>query len=117
MEIFEWEIVRQMKQRKVYNPLKLTEFDQWVNDATRKDINFLLDQYDGELFGLKIWEMEILEGEELRDCRNFSVSYIFLKKHRHAIETLINDYKADKIPTLSFLDKLGKLAVYTAWWV
>jgi len=59
-----------MKEHGISNPWNLTEFDQWVNDATRKDINDAVELNNGQVFGLKIWTWREIEAEHLKEvCR------------------------------------------------
>jgi hypothetical protein len=94
----------------------ITEFDVSLNDATRRDINRILDS-GYAVFGLKMWDFRFLSPQELRNAGNFSVDFIFLEKDRSTVEKLIEDYKARKIAVEAFIKKLCDLAVYDCWWV
>ena len=117
-----WEIDKQMLRHRVTNPFELTEFDQWVNDATRKDINSLVER--GEVFGLKFWSWKIVEGEQLKDAKNFEIDLVFRKKDMDRVKQIIEDYESSKKENgatydlqRSVIDKLFDLAIYTAMWV
>jgi len=119
-----WEIDKEMAKRGVVNPFELTEFDSWVNEATRKDINSLVDKFGNNVFGLKFWDWIILKGNELRNICNFGVDIVFLKKDLEKVKEAIEEYrksvekkgwnqKLDK----QIVDKLFSLALYSAMWV
>lgn len=124
-----WEIDTQMKRHGIDSPFELTEFDGWANDATRRDINRLIEKHGGRVFGLKLWDFEIRRGEELRDTLNFTVDYIFRAEDEERVKQLIEEYgerqeRLKKVglagtmeETRRFLDCLENLAVYDCLWV
>jgi len=118
------ELVKQMKAHGITNPWDLTEFDQWVNDATRKDIETVAKQHNYQVFGLKLWrEWEKTRGKALVGCLNFSVDLIFKNEDEPKIDELINSYqkqveaewstKVDK----KIVDDLFSLALMSCTWV
>lgn len=115
--------VREMKRRGIKNPFELTEFDQWVNDATREDINILAEKH--LIFGLKLWDFVIIDRNDLKDICNFGVSFIFRSKDRSKILNIIKSYKNHKkrfsgfnmMKTQQAVENLIKLAIYSCVWV
>ena len=114
-----------MKARGITNPWDLTEFDQWVNDATRKDIEKIVAaQQDWKVFGLEMWrEWEKTRGRDLQGALNFSVDYIFKNEAEAKVDALIQQYKKAAEENRStrldsgIVDKLSKLAIHVCWWV
>jgi len=113
-----------MQAHGINNPWNLTEFDQWVNDATRKDIEATAAQHDWNVFGLEMWrEWEKIRGKDLQDALNFSVDYIFKNEDEAKVDALIQEYeKAAKKSWSTKLDsetvdKISKLAISCCWWV
>jgi len=113
-----------MKAHGITNPWGLTEFDQWVNDATRKDIETVAEQHNYQVFGLKLWrEWEKTRGKALVGCLNFSVDLIFENEDEAKVDELINSYqkhvegewstKVDK----KIVDDLFALALMSCTWV
>ena len=46
-------LFEEIKEHRINSLFDLQETDQWVNDATRKEINWILDNYnDGRIFGV-----------------------------------------------------------------
>jgi len=113
-----------MKAHGITDPWDLTEFDQWVNDATRTDIVATAEKYNYEVFGLELWgEWKKIRGRDLVGALNFSVDLIFKNEDEVKLDKLINDYKqqtekewsmeADK----KLVDQLFELALMSCTWV
>lgn len=98
----------------------LTEFDQWVNDATRKDIENTVAKEDEQVFGLKIWTWEMMPSEQLKGVCNFSVDLIFRNKDKDKVLRII-DEEAKKpfsmTATKALVEKLFELAILSCTWV
>jgi len=115
-----------MKEHGISNPWNLTEFDQWVNDATRKDINDAVERNNGQVFGLKIWTWNEIEAEHLKEVCNFDVDLIFRNEQRTQVRELIEAYKK-RTPTQGsawsmkadkqLVDQLFDLAILSCTWV
>jgi len=65
-----------------------------------------------------------LEGEQLKDAKNFEVDLIFRKKDMDRVKQIIEDYESSKKENgatydlqRSVIDKLFDLAIYIAMWV
>jgi len=87
------ELAKQMKAHGVANPWSLTEFDQWVNDATRTDIATIAEKHNYEVFGLKLWrEWKKIRGRDLVGALNFSVDLIFKNEDEAKVDKLIGEY-------------------------
>ena len=112
-----WEIDKEMVKHRIVNPLDLTEFDSWVNEATRKDINSIVDKYGDGVFGLEFWKWTILKGEKLRDVCNFGVDLIFKEEQLEEVKSLISKYENREIDNREIVDKLFDMALYIAVWV
>jgi hypothetical protein len=114
------ELEKEMERHGVRNPWLLTEFDQWVNDAMRKDIGNIVEREGGEVFGLKLWTWEILPAEKLKEVCNFGVDLIFRVKDKEKVLKLI-DEEAKKpfsmANTRKTVDKLFDLAILSCTWV
>lgn len=113
-----------MQAHGITNPWQLTEFDQWVNDATRKDIETIAAQHDWKVFGLKMWrEWTKIRGKDLEEALNFSVDYIIKNEDEAKVDALIQEYKkaAEKRWSTKLdheaVGKISKLAIITCWWV
>jgi len=109
-----WEIDRKMAEHGV-SVLDLTEFDQWVNEATRKDINRIISESD--VFGLKFWTWDILERHELKNAGNFDVDVILRKEDKEKVLELIGQYKNRKITAKEIVDAIFDMAIYVCTWV
>jgi len=109
-----WEIDRKLMEHGK-TPLDVTEFDQWVNEATRKDINKIVSEKD--VFGLKFWTWDILERNELKNVGNFGVDVILKRRDREKILELIEKYKNGKISAREIVDIIFDMAVYVCEWV
>jgi len=100
--------------RSIYD---ISEFDQWINVAQRKDINELLDRRgEGNVFGLKLNPLEVIPGSKLRDVCNFGVDYVFSNEGGVAIRVGLAMYE-NKENYVKMLDALEKLALDTCMWV
>lgn len=97
------------------NPFYLTEFDQWVNDLTREDINDIIEKY--EVFGVDTFDYKIIEKDELRNAPNFSVNLIFLEEDRDKVVELIEKYRRGEIDIGEIAKKLVDMAFYVCEWV
>jgi len=125
----EWEIDKEMRKLGIRDPCDITEYHQSLNDATRRDINGLLDRYGGKIIGLELWSFRILRGEELRNVCNFGVSYIFREEQEGEIRRAVEEYRRkqeelrkigcafDVESTAEFLERLRRLALYDCLWV
>ena len=105
----------------IKNPFDLTEFDQWVNDATRTDINTLTEEHNYEVFGLTLWgEWKKTRGKALVSTLNFSVDLIFKKQDEQKVDALIQGYKKQKWSMKTdkqLIDQLFKIALMSCSWV
>jgi len=110
-----WNIEREIMERRV-NPFELTEFDQWVNETTRKDIKQIVRERK-DIFGLKFWDWKILEGEELENVGNFSVDVILDKKDKMKVLELIEKYEKGDISPRKTVYRIFDLAIYDCFWV
>jgi hypothetical protein len=109
-----------MKAHGIRNPWDLTEFDQWVNDATRKDINSIAEQQNYEVFGLEMWTWKKIRGKALVDTLNFSVDLIFKNQDEPKVDTFIQRHKRRKWTMKKdkwLIDELFKIALMTCTWV
>jgi len=113
-----------MQAHGIKNPFDLTEFDQWVNDATRKDIETIAAQHGWNVFGLKMWrEWTKIRGKDLQGALNFSVDYIFKNEDEKKVDQIIVNYKwkvkknwSQKLDSET-VDKISKLAIHVCCWV
>ncbi len=113
------ELAKQMRAHGIKSSWNLTEFDQWVNDATRRDIENLLAE-NKQVFGLKMWIWETIEAENLKGICNFGVDLIFRNEDRQKVKDLIEGYKHQKWSMLNakkLVDKLFDLAIMSCTWV
>jgi len=111
-----------MKAHGITNPWNLTEFDQWVNDATRTDIETTAEQHNYEVFGLKLWgEWKKIRGRDLVGARNFSVDLIFKNEDETKVDEFISKYMKRKKWTMKgakeIVDQLSELALMLCTWV
>jgi hypothetical protein len=117
----EWEIDKEMRRLGIRDPCDIKEYHQSLNDATRRDINSLLDRYGGKIIGLELWSL-ILRSEELRNVCNFDISYIFREEQEErsgAVEEYQRKqeelrkigYTFDVESPAEFLERLGRLAL------
>ena len=116
-------LFEEIKEHRINSLFDLQETDQWVNDATRKEINWILDNYnDGRIFGVNDL-YSIVEKENLRDARNFSVKLLFKEEKRNQVKTIIDDYTTERTNKefIDFLPKFFKslidLSCYCCVWV
>lgn len=109
-----WEVDKWMREHRV-TPFDLTEFDQGINDASRKDINNLLST--DRVIGLKFWSWKILRGEQLRDVCNFDVDVILRAEDEGKVRDLIGKYENREISDKQVIDAIFDLAVYIPIWV
>jgi hypothetical protein len=114
------ELAREMKERGITNPWDLTEFDQWVNDATRRDIENTVEKEGGEVFGLKVWTWEILPAEKLKGIYNFGVDLVFRNNDKDKVLMIIDEEGKkpfNMATTKRLVDELFKLAIMSCTWV
>ena len=110
------ELARSMSERGV-SPFDLTEFDQWVNDATRTDIENVGRKHDFKVFGLKFWSWTKKRGRELLDVKNFEVDLIFRDEDETKVDEIIRKYERGEIDAKKAVDELFDLAVMDCMWV
>jgi len=110
----------------ITNPWDLTEFDQWVNDATRKDIESTAEKRNYEVFGLELWrEWRKIRGRDLVDALNFSVDLIFKNEDEAKVDKLISEYEETQsmetskrlVTSKKLVDQLFQLAIMACTWV
>jgi hypothetical protein len=118
------ELAKEMIAHGIRDPWGLTEFDQWVNDATRKDITTIAGQHNYEVFGLHMWgNWEKIRGKDLVGTLNFSVDSIFKNEDEPKVDQIISEYKkaAEKAWSMQVdrkaVDGLFKLALMSCTWV
>jgi hypothetical protein len=110
-----------MLKRRITNPWDLTELDQWVNDATRADIENLLKE-NPNIFGLKVWEWVKIREKALIGSLNFSVDMIFKNEDEAKVDALTHHYDITKNGWSSRLateviEKLSELSLMHCIWV
>jgi hypothetical protein len=109
-------VIEAMKEHGIRSPYDLTEFDQWVNEAQRADINDLLKERGEEkVFGLKLNPLTWIPGAKLKDMCNFGVDYIFDEDDYHNVELAIYKYMEKNYSR--FLDELAFFALDCCLWV
>jgi hypothetical protein len=101
----------EMRKRGV-NFYDLTEYDQWVNDATRKE----LEQFDKNYFGLEFWTWKIYPAP-FKDVKTFQFHVVIRNKHKERVLKIIDDYKNGRIDSCECVKLIFKLAVYSCFWV
>jgi len=111
------ELAKEMLERGVTNPLDLTEFDQWVNDATRRDIENIARKYNFRVFGLKFWSWRKKRDRELLDTKNFEVDLVFRDEDEPKVDALIEKYERREIDEMKVIEELFDLAVMDCMWV
>ncbi len=125
------ELAKQMKDHGITDPWNLTEFDQWVNDATRKDIETTVKENNFEVFGLHIWKpWTKIRGKDLTTVPptyNFSVDIIFKNSDEPKVDEIIKNYedaaagkewnKELQKLTWKTVNALHKLAIESCLWV
>jgi len=117
------EFLKEMQRLGIKDIFEITEFDQSLNDATRREINKLLKRYDDKLFGLKLWDFKIINAEELRNIHNFGVNYIFKLEDEDEVKNIIEEYKKkvkdiySAEADMELLNKLEEIAIYSCFWV
>jgi hypothetical protein len=123
------EFLKEMQRLGIKDVFEITEFDQSLNDATRREINKLLKRYNNKLFGLKLWDFKIINATELKNIHNFGVNYIFKLEDEEKVKNIIEEYKKKEkeleeqgIPfsakeTWELLNKLEEIAIYSCFWV
>ena len=111
------ELTKRMIEHGVVSPFDLTEEDQWVNDATRKDIKNVVIKHNFKVFGLKFWTWNKKRGRELLDVRNFEVDLIFKDENEPKVDGIIQEYKRQEIDEMKVIDELFDLAIMICTWV
>jgi len=86
------ELAKQMQAHGIKEPENLTEFDQWVNDATRADIQKLVKEHNAQVFGLSVWTWKKTRGIALNEANNFSVDYIFKNSDEPAVDKITTEH-------------------------
>jgi hypothetical protein len=115
-------LAKEMEARHITDPWELTEYDQWVNDAPRKDIEDIVKQ-NPNVFGMKIWNWTKIRGQALVGAFNFSVDYIFKDTDEPKVDKIIKQYNKDshgqwnREATLKAIDALGHLSLLRCTWV
>jgi len=99
-----------MKAHGITDPENLTEFDQWVNDATRVDIENIVKGHNAEVFGIHTWKpWKKTKGKNLIGTCNFSVDYIFKNTDEQAVDKIIAKYE-EKAKGKEWNKELSKLS-------
>jgi len=107
-----------MKERGIRSPWDLREDDQWVNDATRQDIEAIEAlAKQGPLFGLKFWTWEKFRGDQLKDVKNFELDLLFKVEDEPKVDEAIRLHAANPSLCRTIVDRLSDLAVYSCLWV
>jgi hypothetical protein len=108
-------LVEKMNKYKV-GIFDITEFDQWVNEATREDLRMLYDLTNGDIFAIDYDLKEIIEDKEMiLNAGNFSIRAIYLNKDKEKVKELLE--KKDKMDLRKFLNRILGLSVYCCLWV
>ena len=99
----------------------LKETDDWVNDATRKEINWILN--NKKVFGVNEGQngYHFIETYELRDARNFSVKLLFDESKRNKIAEIVQSHNCQTGFNMDLLAKFIKIlfdnSCYVCTWV
>jgi len=110
-------VAKALAEHRVRSIYDISEFDNWINVAQRKDINELLDKRGEEnVFGLKLNPLGVIPGSKLRDICNFGVDYVFSNEEGVPIRVGLAMYE-NKENYVKMLDALDKLALETCIWV
>jgi len=110
----------------IVNPWDLTEFDKWVNDATRKDIETTAEQHNYEVFGLELWrDWKKIRGKNLVGALNFSVDLIFRNGDEAKVDKIVQEYEKTQsmetgkrlVASKKLVNQLFELALMSCTWV
>jgi len=84
-----------MQAHGIFDPEDLSEFDMdWVNPATKKNIETTAAAHNWEVFGLKFWRpWKKVKGKDLLDVCTFGVDLIILNKDEAEVDRLIADHE------------------------
>jgi hypothetical protein len=84
-------LFEEAKRHGINNLYDLQETDNWVNDSTRKEINWILN--NKKVFGVTENNgYTLVEPYQLRDARNFSVKLLFDENKRDFIAEKVQAY-------------------------
>jgi len=90
----------------------LEEFDEWVNDATRAD----LEQFKEGYFGLQFWTWKMYKAP-FSEVKNFQFDVVLKEEDKEKILEAIKKYESREIDSREVVDKIFDLAVYVCVWV
>ena len=120
------EVSKEMAKRGIRSPFDLTEMDQWVNDASRRDIRRMYIEQDGLVFGLETWTRKKVRGVQLLNLKNFEVDALFKLEDEEKVDELHRNYDSgqmnqrtpqDRSAASKLVNSLHKLALDVATWV
>jgi hypothetical protein len=117
-----------MQAQGISDPEDLSEFDtEWVNPATKKDIETTAAAQNWEVFGLKFWgKWQKVRGKDLLNVYTFGVDLIILNKDEAEVDKLITDHEqrqaelGDKYSskiTWDIVEALADIALMHCTWV
>jgi hypothetical protein len=108
-------LVEKMNKYKV-SIFDITEFDQWVNEATKEDLKVLYELTNGDIFAVDYDLKEIIEDKDMiLNAKTFSIRAIYLNKDKEKVKELLR--KRDKMDLKNFINKILDIAIYCCLWV
>ena len=88
-----------------------------INDKINKATIDILNELSKEdVFGLKLWNLQIIDKSDLEDIHKFGVNFVFSKYDFDIVMNLIDEYKNEQISYLYLIYKFYTLSIYICNW-
>lgn len=93
-----------------------------INGKTRSDIIEIIEERNNNIFGLKLYNLDIIEDLENTKLYNFSVDMLFKNENKEEVKKYIDWYNKNKNDInyqdlyLKLLEKLEDISIYNCVW-
>lgn len=84
-----------------------------INKATMDMLNELSNE---EVFGLKLWKLQIIDRSDLKDMHKFGINFIFSRYDFDVVKNLIDKYNNEQISYPYLIYRFYQLSIYVCNW-
>ena len=115
-------LLSEAKKRGFKSFFDLTEYDsEWVNEATKKDVLEIAEKYNYKVFGISMWNWNIVIGEDLKNIKSFDIDYLFKLEDYEKLKKTIDKFEDLRIKTIPFINEfintIENLSIFSCIWV
>jgi len=92
---------------------------EWIHEHILEDIKHIVEEHQGNVFGLQMWTWNRVNGNKLTEISPEDIDFIFKLEDETQVYELIKNYQRSnkaRINQFDLIHKLSELAIYHCSW-